>query len=165
MSVQKIEYENKSYINQNANIPNANKVTDNDMNEIKSVVNNNADDMTNELYYKANDTFTINNLFGGYYTAGVLTGGRKTLAWSIVVPKRLTNITDVTIDNITLTIRHISGSYIYNDAILSSLDGGLYTKISADNTITFVNERTNEVTSVSSNTPVIVNMSCTLTFS
>ena len=42
MAVQTIAYDDKSYLNQNANIPNVNKVTDSDMNEIKSVVNNNA---------------------------------------------------------------------------------------------------------------------------
>lgn len=36
-----ITYNNKSYINQNPDIPNSNKITDDDMNEIKSVVNAN----------------------------------------------------------------------------------------------------------------------------
>lgn len=42
----KITYTNKVAINENADIPNVNKVTDNDMNEIKTVVNNNADELT-----------------------------------------------------------------------------------------------------------------------
>lgn len=46
MAVQTITYDNKSYINQNADIPNINKVNDTDMNEIKSVVNNNASELT-----------------------------------------------------------------------------------------------------------------------
>ena len=44
MAIQTISYNDKSYLNQNADIPNVNKVTDNDMNEIKSVVNNNANE-------------------------------------------------------------------------------------------------------------------------
>ena len=40
----KITYQDKSYLNQNANIPLVNKVADTDMNEIKSVVNGNDDD-------------------------------------------------------------------------------------------------------------------------
>lgn len=36
-----ITYENKVKINDNPNIPDINKVTDDDMNEIKSVVNEN----------------------------------------------------------------------------------------------------------------------------
>lgn len=42
MAVQTITYANKSYINQNSSIADTNKVNDTDMNEIKSVVNNNA---------------------------------------------------------------------------------------------------------------------------
>lgn len=40
----KITYQDKSYLNQNANIALVNKVADTDMNEIKSVVNGNDDD-------------------------------------------------------------------------------------------------------------------------
>lgn len=47
MAVQAITYEDKQYLNQNANIPATNKVQDTDMNEIKSVVNNNATELTN----------------------------------------------------------------------------------------------------------------------
>lgn len=47
MAVQTITYGDKSYLNQNADIPATNKVQDTDMNEIKSVVNNNATELTN----------------------------------------------------------------------------------------------------------------------
>ena len=59
----KITYANKVAINENAEIPNINKVTDNDMNEIKIVVNNNDDDMitintklTNATTYSTTET-------------------------------------------------------------------------------------------------------------
>ena len=39
----KIQYENKEFINADLGTPNKNKVTDDDMNQIKSVVNANAD--------------------------------------------------------------------------------------------------------------------------
>ena len=42
MAVQTINYTNKQYLNENPSIANVNKVTDDDMNEIKEVVNNNA---------------------------------------------------------------------------------------------------------------------------
>ena len=109
-----ITYNNKSFLNQNADIPNVNKVTDNDMNEIKSVVNANYDAMMDELYYKNGDTFTIGSSYGGYYTGGIVSGGRKTLVWSIILPKRLTNITSITIDNLVLTARHTNGGYIFS---------------------------------------------------
>ena len=47
MAVQTITYEDKQYLNQNADIPATNKVQDVDMNEIKAVVNNNALEVTN----------------------------------------------------------------------------------------------------------------------
>lgn len=42
----KLTYANKVALNENADIPNVNKVTDDDMNEIKTVVNNNDDELT-----------------------------------------------------------------------------------------------------------------------
>lgn len=47
MAVQTITYDDKQYINQNADIPATNKVQDTDMNEIKAVVNNNANELIN----------------------------------------------------------------------------------------------------------------------
>lgn len=47
MAIQTITYANKVAINQNVDIPETNKVQDTDMNEIKSVVNNNADELSN----------------------------------------------------------------------------------------------------------------------
>ena len=46
MAVQKIDYEDKVQLQNDENVPNKNKVTDNDMNEIKSKVNNNADELS-----------------------------------------------------------------------------------------------------------------------
>lgn len=47
MAVQTITYDDKSYLNQNSDIADVNKINDTDMNEIKSVVNNNATQLTN----------------------------------------------------------------------------------------------------------------------
>lgn len=49
MAISKIEYQNKEAIVDDPSIPDKNKVTDNDMNEIKAVVNNNADEFTNTI--------------------------------------------------------------------------------------------------------------------
>lgn len=49
MAIQTITYANKVAINQNADIPATNKVQDIDMNEIKSVVNNNANEFTKNI--------------------------------------------------------------------------------------------------------------------
>jgi len=55
MAIQKITYSDKSYINENASIAATNKVQADDMNEIKSVVNNNAD-----LIYPVGTIITTN---------------------------------------------------------------------------------------------------------
>jgi hypothetical protein len=47
MAVQTITYDDKSYLNQNSEIADVNKINDTDMNEIKSVVNNNATELSN----------------------------------------------------------------------------------------------------------------------
>ena len=46
MSIKKITYTNKTAIQNDTSIADENKVTDNDMNEIKQVVNNNADELS-----------------------------------------------------------------------------------------------------------------------
>lgn len=49
MAVQTITYDDKSYLNQNSSIADVNKVNDTDMNMIKSVVNNNAGVLSNNV--------------------------------------------------------------------------------------------------------------------
>ena len=58
MAVQTITYGDKSYLNQNADIPATNKVQDTDMNEIKSVVNNNANELINSGIYSTEEVKT-----------------------------------------------------------------------------------------------------------
>ena len=55
MATQTIQYQNKVALNTNPDIADINKVTDNDMNEIKAVVNNNANETSN-------NTTSITNL-------------------------------------------------------------------------------------------------------
>lgn len=57
MAVQTITYGDKQYLNENANIPATNKIQDTDMNEIKSVVNNNASETST-------NTTNITNITG-----------------------------------------------------------------------------------------------------
>ena len=59
MAVQTITYDDKQYLNQNADIPAINKVQDTDMNEIKSVVNNNATETSTNTTNIANITGQI----------------------------------------------------------------------------------------------------------
>ncbi len=73
MAVQTITYDNKSFLNENSDIADVNKVQDTDMNEIKSVVNNNANELNNlmptTLYENANGTtsnITLNDDISNY---------------------------------------------------------------------------------------------------
>lgn len=50
MSFQKISYTNKQQLNANSSVADINKIKADDMNEIKSVVNNNADELLNNEY-------------------------------------------------------------------------------------------------------------------
>jgi hypothetical protein len=62
MAIQTITYEDKQYINQNADIPATNKVQDTDMNEIKSVVNNNANEFAENINLQ--ETYATNSYAG-----------------------------------------------------------------------------------------------------
>lgn len=58
MAVQTITYDDKQYLNQNSSIADVNKCNDTDLNEIKSVVNNNAVILQGETTYSLNETNT-----------------------------------------------------------------------------------------------------------
>lgn len=61
MAIQTITFENKQYLNQNADIPAINKVQDTDMNEIKAVVNNNANNIGDLTNLETSDTSSLVN--------------------------------------------------------------------------------------------------------
>lgn len=77
----KLTYANKVALNENAEIPNINKVTDSDMNEIKAVVNNNDDIVTNATTYST-DEIRIGTWMGKPLYRKVYTGnlGDATIA-------------------------------------------------------------------------------------
>lgn len=77
MAVQTISYADKSYINENPSVATTNKITDTDMNEIKSVVNNNAGEFS-ALETTINNT--INGLFKIKYYEGQITVGANASA-------------------------------------------------------------------------------------
>lgn len=62
MAVQKINYENKEAIQNDTDIANKNKVTDADMNEIKTVVNNNANELQELQNKEVNNSTDIEQL-------------------------------------------------------------------------------------------------------
>ena len=62
MAVQTITYDNKVALNENPSVADINKVTDDDMNEIKSVVNNNASETSTNTTNITTNTTKITNL-------------------------------------------------------------------------------------------------------
>jgi hypothetical protein len=113
----KITYNDKSYLNQNLDIPDVNKVNDTDLNEIKNVVNSNYDEFIDELYYKPGDVIEIGNATLGtvnsYILSGFISNASRTLLFTLPLPKKLDNITTITINNATLEGRSVDG-YLNN---------------------------------------------------
>ena len=99
MAVETITYANKSYINQNSEIADTNKVNDTDMNEIKSVVNNNALELStcvDGLVYSSNETDT-----GKIWTDGraiyrkVISATNKRIAAGETISHNISNLDEV----------------------------------------------------------------------
>ena len=104
--MRKINYENKQFINADIGTPNKNKVTDIDMNEIKAVVNANADELQT-----AEETIT-------QYVSDTDT--------------RLGNMQDE-FDNIGSDIIEIQGDIVDINSDISDIQEGTYTKTETDN--------------------------------
>lgn len=154
-----ITYNNKSFLNQNADIPNVNKVTDNDMNEIKSVVNANYDAMMDELYYKNGDTIELgsDNVPGLYIATGYISAGTQSVFVTLVTPKRLDNITSITIDSINVEARGISGYLNSQAGYVEYVGKSGYTItawVSSLNTISIRINKSSAFTNVNNNTPI-----------
>ena len=155
----KITYDDKSYLNQNASVPNANKVCDSDMNEIKSVVNSNYDEMKDELYYKANDIIEIGATGGDttYTTIGTLTGSTAVILFNITTSKRLDNINSISANNIQVVIRGINGNLNNNSNFTEYVGASGYTittGISGSTSITIRITKSSAFTNGTNNTPV-----------
>ena len=126
----KITYTNKVAINENIEIPNINKVTDSDMNEIKNVVNNNDDELitTNTNLTNATTYSTTEKVVGKWIDD-------KTL-YRKVFTGTLANNSTVNIDISSL---NCSKCFLENGFLLSdggpiytipygySIDGSIYT--------------------------------------
>lgn len=112
MAVKTITYEDKQYLNQNADIPAINKVQDTDMNEIKSVVNNNATELTNVInaeVYSTNEVKTNKIWINGKPIYRKIITGTKSSGW-----------TDISLSNINYDTIYINGAETYFTYINSS---------------------------------------------
>lgn len=166
----KITYEDKVYLSENLDVPNVNKVRDVDMNEIKSVVNTNDDDMYDELYYKANDVIELGGATASteYVLLGFITSGTTSLFLTIITPKRLDNISSISVNNLQVEARGISGYLNSQSGFIEYVGLSGYT-ITADkvspNAITLRITKSSAFTNVTNNTPIELNGYFKLTLS
>ena len=113
-----------------------------------------ADDLsnvTNEIYYKNGDTYTV--------SAGILMGhitsAYKAIRLALIVPKMLTNISSVTVNTMTGTMRGNLGYLDSNSSDRNWLNLGTVTaNIVAPNMIRINIDTTNAISNVDLNTPV-----------
>lgn len=113
-----------------------------------------ADDLsnvTNEIYYKNGDTYTV--------SAGILMGhitsAYKAIRLALTVPKSLANITSVTVNTMTGTMRGNKGYLDSNSSDRNWLNLGTVTaNIVAPNMLRINIDTTNAISNVDLNTPV-----------
>lgn len=161
MNLTNITFADKSFINQNPSIPNNNKVCDTDMNEIKSVINGNNTQIDGAMFYKPGDTIGLgnNNVPGLYVATGYISGGTQSVYVTLVTPKRLDNITSITINSINVEARGTSG-YLNSQADFVEYVGKsgytITAWISSLNTISIKIKKSSAFTNVNNNTPIIL---------
>lgn len=120
MAAQTITYEDKQYLNENADIPATNKVQDTDMNEIKTVVNNNANELSNEMNHQyivatVSSSQTITQDFKVPFNQTILNSGNFTLTNSNIIIGE--NINHIRI-SFSAIIENWAGSTNYIGAII-----------------------------------------------
>lgn len=159
MNLTNITFADKSFINQNPSIPNNNKVCDTDMNEIKSVINGNNTEIDGEMFYKPGDQISIggNTASSLYVTAGYISGSTQSVFVTLVTPKRLDNITSITINSINVEARGTSGYLNSQAGYVEYVGKSGYTItawVSSLNTITIKITKSSAFTNVNNNTPI-----------
>lgn len=83
----------------------------NDYINLKTYLDNLENDMEKKLNYQKGDIYTIKDR--SYVTVGgSLTAGKGQIRFGIFVPKKLTNISKITVNSAKITVRNTSGSYI-----------------------------------------------------
>lgn len=132
----------------------------NDYINLKTYLDNLENDMEEKLNYQKGDTYTIKDR--SYVTVGgSLTAGKGQIRFGIFVPKKLTNISKITVNSAKITVRNTSGEYILDYADVTN-------KVSAsksgDNAI-YLSYAPGSTMSGTNNTPVSVEIGAlTLTF-
>lgn len=154
-----MSYEKQEWTN------NISSIDEEKMNHIENGIYNNSiniEEMQAAIFYKPGDTYSTT------YTpiAGHITGGTKQIEFSLFLPKKLDNIQNITITNLTAFCRGIKG-YINNDSSNQDFMTSGYTVSCTkrtSNLLTFVISSTDAFTNVDNNTPVILACYIDLTF-
>lgn len=78
---------------------------------LKTYLDNLENDIEEKLNYQKGDTYTIKDR--SYATVGgSLTAGKGQIRFGIFVPKKLTNISKITVNSAKITVRNTAGEYI-----------------------------------------------------
>lgn len=122
----------------------------NDYINLKKYLDNLENDIEEKLNYQKGDTYTIKDR--SYFTVGgSLTAGKGQIRFGIFVPKKLTNISKITVNSAKITVRNTSGSYILDyDDVTNNVSASK----SGDNAI-YLSYRSSNM-SGTNNTPVSV---------
>lgn len=67
----------------------------------------------NDIFYSSGDTYSNSAIV---YLGGHITSGSKAICTNINVPKRLDNISSITVNSYSFTVRTVAGSYILDEA-------------------------------------------------
>ena len=116
-----------------------------------STLGNRLDDM----FYKDGDTFSANSDY--YVFAGMVTGGGKNIRFTIPLPKSAANISSVTLESLTLTVRGVGG-YVpaATTDFLTNSNTASYNARVSNNLLAVEIIGTNAWSNVTNNTPVAV---------
>lgn len=159
-----ITYQDKSATNVNADVADVNKVKAEDMNEIKSVVNANYNEIIGEIFFANGDTYTSTDEI----YVGNITGSTRTVQFTIPLPKRTDNITSATVSDLTIIMRGISG-YLNSTSTATNYVGASGYTVSVQSigkqSITIGLVKSSAFTNTTNNTPVVVYCSsCSMSF-
>lgn len=145
-------YTKTSWVNNSAPAINATN-----LNKIEQGIYDNADAIDN-LYFKTGDTF--NKTYDGVMPcAGLVTTSTTTVFFTVVLPKRLDNVSAVTVDALIGGMRGVSG-YVNGTSDSSDLKSGYtVTALILDSqTIRIQITKASVMSNVTNNTPVAVSL-------
>ena len=112
-----------------------------------------------DMYHKSGDTYSISSLYSN--VGGCLTSAKKQVRFAVFTLKSLANISSITVNAATLTIRNTAGNYILD---ASSVTSSVTAQKAGDNCIYLVYIASTAMAGTN-NTPVAIEINkLTLTF-